>query len=314
MPLMLMQGIDVYITNNLKQEDFEKGCDIFIYNRTIPDEVIPVVSELKERYGFRICVDIDDHWKLDPHHILYDHFQETEFAKQQIEHIMNADLVTVTHERLAAAVMEYNKNVHILPNAIPNQGQFDIERTKSEVTRLFWQGSVTHKADIEILDRPINALAPIFPKIKMIMAGWMDGEPDWHSMVHSYTAGFKHCYKIIPGKHVAEYYSNYAEADICLIPLVNSPFNRMKSNLKVLEAANLGLPVICSHVHPYLDLPVIYAKNTTEWVVAINRLVASKKRQKEAGQELKEFVDKHYNFEKINRERKQLFEHQMSLA
>ena len=32
-PLMLMQNVDVYVTNNLDEKDFEKGCDVVIYNR-----------------------------------------------------------------------------------------------------------------------------------------------------------------------------------------------------------------------------------------------------------------------------------------
>jgi hypothetical protein len=92
--------------------------------------------------------------------------------------------------------------------------------------------------------------------------------------------------------------------------LLNSKFNRHKSNLKILEAANLGLPVIASAVHPYLDLPVFYAKHSGDWVKYIKRLVESRKRQKEAGQKLAEYCAEHYNFNKINNMRKQVLEYE----
>lgn len=313
-PLLLLDGPDVYITNNLLEEHFEKGCDIFVYNRVLPDHALPMIAKLKEKYGFKVCVDLDDHWELDPHHILYDSYIKEQFAKRQVEQIKAADFVTVTHGRLAKEVYEYNKNVYVLPNAIPKQGQFDIERIASPFTRLFWQGSDTHKEDIALLRSPINCLNLIAGKIKMVMGGYSEMSEEWPKMVHDYTAGFKHQYKIIPYAKVTNYYEAYQHADVCLIPLLNSSFNRHKSNLKVLEAANLGLPVICSPVHPYMDIPVLYAKGTGEWVNHIKRLVASKKRQKEAGEELKEYCDQHFNFKKINNERKLVYEHQMSLV
>jgi glycosyltransferase involved in cell wall biosynthesis len=310
MPLLMMQGVDVYITNNLDVSHFEKGVDILMYNRTLPEHSLPKIHELKEKYSFRICVDVDDYWHLDPHHLLYDDYQESEFARMQVEQIKSADIVLTTHSRLADEITPYNKNVHICPNAIPNSGQFDLIRKPHHLTRLFWQGSITHGEDIALLRWPIDKLAPIADKIKMVMGGYTDGEPEWHRMAMDYTAGLKHQYQLLPGLHVNEYYKHYEQADICLIPLLNSPFNKMKSNLKVLEAANLSLPVIASHVHPYLDMPILYAKNTGDWVRHITKLVASKKRQKEAGAELKEFCDKYYNFQKINNERRQIFEYQ----
>jgi glycosyltransferase involved in cell wall biosynthesis len=306
---MLMKDVDVYITNNLTEESFEKGCDIFMYNRILPESSAPQIKALKEKYGFKTCVDVDDYWHLDEHHILYEDYEAIEFAKQQINHIYNADIVLTTNERLAEAIKSFNKNVHILPNAIPKQGQFDIEREPYYLTRLFWQGSITHKADIEILERPIEQLNKISGKIKMIMAGYHESEDDWYSMAMSYTAKTKHQYRLIPGVPVTQYYEAYKQADICLIPLVKSRFNGYKSNLKVLEAANLGLPVIASQVDPYLNMPLLYAKCGNDWVKHITRLVDSNKRRKEAGSVLKEFCDKHFNFHKINNERKQILEY-----
>lgn len=306
MPLMLMKDVDVYITNDLKEKDLE-GCDIFMYNRIIGE--YDKILELKKKFGFKVCVDIDDYWQLDPHHILYDVYEQQKFAQTQVRHLLDADIVLTTHSRLADQVLPLNGNVHVCPNAIPKQGQFDIEQEKCKFTRLFWQGSITHRKDIEILERPLEQLNKLSPKIKMIMAGYHQQEPEWYSMAMTYTAQTKLQYKLIEGAHVAEYYKAYKEADICLIPLVNSKFNQYKSNLKVLEAANLGLPVIASDVHPYKGMPLLYCHSGMDWVNHITRLVNSKKRRKEAGAELKEYCDRYFDFHKINKERKQIFEY-----
>lgn len=312
-PLLMMRDADVFITNDLRVEHFEeKQPDIFMYNRILPDHAMPQLIFLKEKYGFKTCVDIDDYWELDEHHIMYQEYIETGFAQKQIQHLKDADIVITTHERLAQEARTHNANVHVCPNAIPHRGQFDIERQPYYLTRLFWQGSITHRADIELLEKPIDMLASISGKIKMIMAGYTESEDEWYRMAMIYTANTKHQYKLIPGNHVSKYYSAYAEADICLVPLVNSRFNRHKSNLKILEAANLGLPVIASNVHPYIGMPVLLCKHSGDWVKHITKLVNSRGARRDAGRTLKDYCDKHFNFETINEERKQILEYAAS--
>lgn len=306
-PLLLMPNADVFVTNNLLEEHFEKGCDIFMYNRTLPEHCDSKIKELKKKHGFKTCVDIDDYWELDPWHILYAEYQKENFAALQVRHIRDADFVLTTNSRLAAKISVINSRVYVVPNAIPKAGQFVLEREPSPFFRLFWQGSITHERDIQILERPVDQLKTIAPRIKMVMAGYHENSEEWHRMALTYTAGAKHQYKLIPGARVDKYYEAYAHADACLIPLRKSKFNSFKSNLKVLEAANLGLPVIASQVEPYLGMPLLYCKTGSDWVKHIKSLEKSRKRRKEAGAKLKEFCDTHYNFDKINEQRKTIF-------
>ena len=310
MPILTMRDIDVFVTNNPLEEHFEKGCDLFFYNRILEGDTLTFIKRMQVKHDFKICVDLDDYWELDEHHILYKEYQATGFAAKQIQQITDADVVLVTHERLAEEVAVYNKNVHVCPNAIPRQGQFDIEREPYYLARLFWQGSDTHRQDIGLLRTPIDKLAPIAGKIKMVMAGYAQDHEDWHYMARDYTANLKHQYKLIPAAPITSYYEAYKHADICLVPLINSRFNRHKSNLKVLEAANLGLPVIASAVHPYLDMPLNYCRRNEDWIKHSKRLVQWPDRRKEEGQRLAEFCNEHYNFNKINNMRKEILEYE----
>ena len=308
MPLLTMPEADIYVTNNLLEEQFE-DVDIFMYNRVLPEDRMPKIKELQAKHGFKIVVDIDDYWELDPHHILYRAYQKEGFAEQQIKHLREADAILCTHDRLWQLIEPINPNVFVLPNAIPHTGQYDIERTQSKYTRLFWQGSDTHRQDVQLLTVPVESLGGVSKSIQMIMSGYAENNKEWYEMVKAYTANFKAQYKLIPYTPVSKYYDAYAQADICLIPLVNSPFNRCKSNLKVLEAANLGLPCVVSNVDPYMDLPVLYCKSSGDWVTSISMLLKSKNYQFDCGARLAEFCQKHYHFETINTERKQILEH-----
>jgi glycosyltransferase involved in cell wall biosynthesis len=292
-----MRDTDIYVTNAVEEKDFEKGCDAIYYNRAISEEVL----KLQAKYRFKIIVDVDDYWHLDPHHVSYANHLEINFPEQQIGHLRIADAVTTTHERLAEMVYPYNKNVHVIPNAIPNDPQyFPVERTEANMRRVFWQGSITHERDIKLLAGPIKRLDQ--QKFFMTLAGFTDHEV-WHRMVSMYTNGLRMKGQIINGAHVTEYYKAYKYADVCVCPLMDTTFNNMKSNLKVLEAAHSGLPVIASHVNPYLNIPLLYVKKQTDWYKWLNDFEA----QEEIAGKLAAFCREHYDYQTINEKRREVF-------
>jgi glycosyltransferase involved in cell wall biosynthesis len=311
LPLGLMVNTDVFVTNNITDEMFE-GADVFMYNRILPDNAVDKLYDLQQKHGFKIVVDIDDYWNLDPHHVSYQYYNDIGFAVKQIKQMANADLVFVTHDRLADQVKPYNTNVHVLPNAIPKFDQFIKYRknpAKDYRCRVFWQGSPTHLEDLALLKHVFRNLDNS-DNIKMVIAGYTENDPVWEQMALLYTNNAKLLHTVIDAMPISNYYQAYTEADICLVPLINSMFNSMKSNLKVLEAANLGLPVIASNVHPYKEMPLVYPRTSRDWITWIKKFAASSKRREEYGAALKDFCDIHYNFKKINLERKQILEHE----
>lgn len=299
-PLLLMPGCDAYITNAVQEEDFEKRKpDAIYYNRIISDEVL----RLQGRYHFKVVVDVDDYWELDPHHIMFRHSRDNNLPAHQVKHLQIADVVTTTHERLAEMIYPYNKNVVIVPNAIPkDHPYFPVIKTKSGKghTRIFWQGSVTHEADINILRCTIKKLDR--DKFMMVMAGYTQ-QIEWERMADCYTNYKKMPGVVLPGLPPHEYYRNYQYADICVVPLLSTKFNSYKSNLKILEAAHSGLPVIASNVHPYKNMPVMYAESKADWAKWLNDPAA----HAEYAVKLAEHCDREYNFDTINLKRREAF-------
>ncbi len=326
LPLSQMEGVEVVfvqvrlneIMDEWADEKVFEGCDLLVYNRVMEGYVMKWLKEVRKKYTFKTCVDIDDHWELGKDHILHNNELEGKMHLIQKGHLILADFVTTTHERLAEEIYPFNKNIHILPNAIPKTGQFNIKTEPSDKVRLFWQGSRTHRKDIEILERPMLDLVRYRNEIKMIMGGVEtdeDAKPSeiWYKMKFIFTAGHRIPSAYILGEPVYNYYYTYEQADICLIPLVRSRFNSMKSNLKVLEAANMGLPAIVSQVHPYLGMPVRYCLRGLDWVDHIKELVNSPQKRIDEGAKLRQWADEHYNFKEINEERKRVYEHYVSL-
>lgn len=298
MPMLMMDGVDAAITNVCQPETFERGFDTLFYSRDISDGVL----SLARQYNMKVIVDVDDYWHLDYHHISYTKAKEVAWAKRQEAHIWHADLVTTTHERLAELIRPFNSNVVVLPNSIPNHQFFDITKTESATPRIFWQGSITHERDLVILKNPFKRLN----KCATVIAGYTE-HPAWDTMVNAFTNGLGLKGMVLPGLPPQEYYSNYAHADICVAPLIKSKFNGLKSNLKALEAAYSGLPIVCSDVDPYLDLPVLYASKQGDWFKHLNALIHDKDMRIELGQQLKQYCDKEFNYKLINQKRYEYF-------
>lgn len=312
MPLLLMPDVDCHITNHVTEETFDAGYDLVFYSRVLNDVAMQGLYKMRAKHGFKLVCDVDDYWHLDYWHPMHKEYEETNFAYRQVQSIINADMVLVTHERLLAEVQPFNSNVHIVYNAIPQIEQYLTERVPFEQVRLFWQGSVTHHEDLKLIQYTIENILhnKLRHEIMMIMAGFHKEMQEWLDMANIFTANGKLSHKLITGMTPDTYYKAYAYADVCLIPLVASRFNGFKSNLKVLEAGNLALPVIAPNVHPYKDLPVMYAQGSNDWLEKIKWYVRNEQARKEDGERLQEFCSMFFSYRKINEMRKQIFEYE----
>ena len=265
-PLAYMDGTR-FITNFPTDEQLREGWDIILFNRVSAiDSNWPLVRELS---GAKIVMDMDDDWILPAGHINYDEYQR---LKPRIENNLKlADLVTVTHERLAAKCREFNDNVIVIPNALPfGEDQFTDERTNADALRLFWAGGISHVKDMEILRNPMKRILSL-PGVMPVIGGYSDGnaytKDCWDRMVSSFTCGLKVPGMVLNSLPVNEYMKHLIYADVMLVPLESGTWHGMKSNLKLLEAGCKRVPVICSKVHPYIDgnPPVFHVERQSDW-------------------------------------------------
>jgi len=118
---------------------------------------------------------------------------------------------------------------------------------------------------------------------------------------------------------VETYAKNYAKFDISLAPIKNHIFNRMKSQLKVIEAGFYKKAIIASNVGPYtIDLKhalkngeftdgnallVDEVKNHSDWAKNIKKLVENPDMIKELGLRLYDTVKDTYDLNKVSDKR-----------
>jgi hypothetical protein len=311
-PLIYLPKDYAMMTDVLTEEELAKGYDILFINRYIAGIEVDEVVRLREKYGFKLVVDVDDYWNLDAWHILYGKYP----TQKVIDHIKVADLVTCSNNDLAVQIDEINPNWIVIPNALPyGKDQFTDVKTESEKVRFVYAGSVTHEKDIAILKNPMKRVAGdsmVKNNSTFILCGYSEdkqvAEP-WGRMINDYMCGFKVDGYIRSALPVDQYMNFYNEADACLVPLVDSKFNSMKSNLKVLEAATKNAPVICSNVKPYSDCKhIIPVNNQSDWFTNIKKVVKDAIYRKEMGIANGEWCRENFDLVKVNKSRKQVFE------
>lgn len=168
--------IDINYDIDFSNISFLKKYDaVFIHLNLLRQknkEAISIINNLK-KLDIKVIVDIDDHWELDPSHGYYQSAKLDNLLSISIECIKLADMVTTTTDTLRNVIKVYNKNVVILPNAInPNEEQFKIKKTESDLIRFGWLGGSTHTKDIELLSDFSAAQKSLPKKTQIVLCGF----------------------------------------------------------------------------------------------------------------------------------------------
>lgn len=122
---------------------------------------------------------------------------------------------------------------------------------------------------------------------------------------------------------VETYAGNYSNFDISLAPIKNHIFNRMKSQLKVIEAGFYKKAIIASNVGPYtIDLKhamkngeftdgnallVDEARNHSDWVKYVKKLVDNPNMITDLGERLYETVKDKYDLNQVTKTRAEFY-------
>ena len=233
-----------------------------------------------EREGARLVVDLDDDL-VTP--VAGDRLVRQGYDGQRLhtlgEVISQADQVLVSTEPLAELVQPLAKHpVAVVPNELdPLLWAADIpaERNTSNpgVMRLLYFGSRTHAGDLALIEGLPAALSERLGRPVLVeTVGVVDrgaGLPDGFVALNPprpHYAGFVRWLRSQAHRWRAG-----------LAPLADEPFNAMKSDLKLLEYAGLGLPAVASPVGPYRNAsPALarHAQDLDNWVEQVGTCLA----------------------------------------
>lgn len=234
------------LVNTVMPPEWLSYADIIVGQRVCQPGVTTRWQQLAKEGRVKLVYEIDDdlldidHWNGPAHSF----FGKPEIRANVIRNIEAADLVTVSTAQLAEVVSEYNRNVAVLPNCIP-EALLTTHRPVAEQTTIGWSGGASHKLDLAELGSALTQFIRRYPEVSLHVIG--DAAARLQLTGPGDKARFTPWIESVPGFHAA------IDFDIALAPLRPSKFNRSKSAIRCLEAAALGIPVVASDFGPYAD-------------------------------------------------------------
>ena len=171
-----------------------------------------------------------------------------------------------------------DKPTYVHPNALHSPhaqhiGGSPVGQMSEKVSIFYGSGTKAHKQDFQELVEPaLAAMAKKYrDKIKIILAGYLTPGPALQKYADNIVL-------LPPVWDVHQYWSTLSAADINLAVIKPSPTTDVKSEIKWLEAAMLGIPSVVSATALYTDViedgvDGMLARTPEEWTNAIDLLI-----------------------------------------
>jgi 2-polyprenyl-3-methyl-5-hydroxy-6-metoxy-1,4-benzoquinol methylase len=218
----------------------------------------PALKEAMEALvakGWTLVAEMDD----DPHH--WPQYVESDFYAFRGVHA-----VTVSTEHLAGIIRKFNPNVQVFENAVLSIPHREV--SKNQKLRTFF-GALNRKADwLPVIEGIKQAALENKETIEFVVVH----DKEFHDALPDTVAK-----TFLPTLGIDKYTEVLATCDIALLPLNDTPFNRCKSDIKLIECASAQVAIVCSET-VYATKPehnefVVFANTQEEWKEAISKLV-----------------------------------------
>ena len=190
-----------------------------------------------------------------------------------------------------------NKNAtYVVPNAI-NPELWRVPELKHDgEIRILWAGTNTHEADLHMITPALKAVLRQEKRVKLVFVGYLPNafkSVETQNGVLAEVVSPEYRGRVVyqPGCNVFQWPMLLAsmKCHMAISPLKQHPFNAAKSELKVLEAWALGIPIVASRIAPYeraitdgVD-GILVSDDNNSWETHILRLVRDVEARKSMG-------------------------------
>lgn len=282
-----------------------KAADFIIAQRVYDTDVLQDLILARDKYNSKIIYEVDDDlegipqynpaWRAFKSRVVRDVLPSYKWA------VSKSDAVSTTCQYLANKIGAYSSKVLVMPNGIDfrllsGRNQFPEEGDRR---RLLYWGSASHFVDFVICMPAVQQIMTRYDDVDLVLFGYMPVQDDFVRTqnygyhVSSNRFNFDDFYRMFSKRvefhdfeqGLDQYYRKLPQlhANIALAPLVDNDFNRCRSNLKLVEASAVGLPMICSKVDPYTrdasklsdntTYAALLAKRHKDWFTKLDRLL-----------------------------------------
>ena len=249
--------------------------DVFAYHWDISLS-IQKLAEIQSK-GVKILYSLDDFWEFSPNHPYFNNESVNVYTANRVkQHILNADAIMVTTERLAIQTMKYADNVAIIPNFLDIK-DYNLNKTKSDKLRVGIIGSISHVPDWEMLKGAIGRFAKnkkIAENVEFVICGYTANNPSWDKVKSLFTVKKNLTVSIYDSLPATDYMQLYNYLDVCLMPLEYTEFNLCKSALKLMECTISKTLPVGSALYSTKELKgIVVAESPLQYEETIEKLL-----------------------------------------
>ena len=236
------------------------------------------LKSIQPEFGFKLIYEVDDvvfREEIPDHNASKFGFDSDEIRQNCVDMINMVDEVTVTCQYMKDLYIEKTgqQRVTVVPNFMPHWWighQYDyrkicdnFEKFKKK-PRIVYAGSGAHfdvrgkSAGQDDFSHVLQFIIDNRQKYQFVFIGAYP--PPLHPYIQSKEIEFHGWKNLID-------YPNFLaslNAQLFIAPLMDIPFNRAKSDIKFMEAAQLGIPCLCQDMVTYSTAPELLRFKTSE--------------------------------------------------
>lgn len=269
---------------------YDNRTDIFVLMHPSMHEELELIEGLKKA-GKRVIVDIDDLLTDVPcSHPESDQLMHCKWTVPEI--LLRASYVTTSTQSLANVYGHLNKNISVIPNALDTELiPEDYKPIKHKYHTGFtagWCGGKTHQDDQYEFVFGLEKFLIENPEARAHFKGLMP-----QRLASQFGS---RCFFDPKLMHYLEYHQWLGTVpwNVCLVGLSNHPFNDAKSDLRFIECARHGIPVIASprsDFMPHVDNGLaLVAHSNDQFYTQLNWMLEHPKQSKEIGEAARQYV------------------------
>ncbi len=259
-------------------------ADVMLLHHFYSDQQLAALAQYKKQLGVKIILSTDD--------LLVNIPEYNSFKKRTPKDIKTriklacelADAVVVSTNQLADYFSQFHPCVSVVPNRLSQSIWSNLKnhRPNAKRLRIGWSGAGQHQGDLALLKPIIDAT---IDDVDWVFLG------DKPEKINSQSIEFHPAVSLIDYPSVL----SKLNLDLAVAPLINNPFNRAKSNLKLLEYGVLGIAVMASDLPCYRNSPATTLANDADlWIKQIKRFDNNRELLTQQGQAMQQWVCQNY--------------------
>lgn len=324
-------NIESELLNDVDVVHFHANCS---KNELLMNKLFEMQSK-----GCKLIMDLDDFFEIPETNPSYEYYTNN-LTKPIKKNLLKVNYITTTTKEFKNELKKWTlKPIFIFPNVIDTSlEQYTNYENEFKKIRIGFIGGSSHQKDIEILKGTIERLGDYNDKIQWIIGGFdVNDIPElsnWNVfeqiLTNDYTtlnSDYKDYllrydrndypdvdnmpYRRLWCKNIHNYATLFNNIDVLVAPLVNNKFNRMKSELKVIEAGNFGKLFIGSDLSTYNNviennkngILISPFNNEKGWSNAIKKIIDDKEYYNMLKTNLKKTIQDKYNIKKWTEKR-----------